>query len=464
MNRFGLALIVLTLYVFLLIGCAEKNTSMIPNLPPETYICLADSIRNPVVYIQKIRWWGEDIDGEVVGYEYRSILDTSETTCGFPEGWVYTTEKSKEFHLPVTKEISVHRIEVRAIDNQGAKDPTPAWVSLPLINSPPSVVILERASLPDTTYPAIRLKWRGSDPDGDQTIGGYLVRLDGSDRLIGFGASDTTGWLGFEDFEGRYGLRTIYLYAIDTGCRRSQPATYTWYVKEPKGRTLLVDNLPKAYGGYSISDRFYRSALDSVFSEYSVLDIEKFRGAPYAFAYEKLFEMFDMVIWYNDPWYDATGGRDSLYLSEAAEAIVGYVSRGGRFILASLCAIGTRGAFESSLAMDFFGIDEIYKYKNASDFSCKRWVVKANSQLGLEDLKVDGLYQGSDCFRPKASATRLFWIEPGTIDESQTVEYYIGVANSYGDGKVVLLTFPFSRSNAYGNLRKVFGALIDDLD
>lgn len=464
MDRSGLAFVVLTLCGLLLVGCAEKNTSMTPNLAPETYICLADSVRNPVVYIQKIWWWGEDIDGEVVGYEYRCILDTSETTCGFPEGWVYTTETRKEFHLPVTKGMSVHRIEVRAIDNQGAKDPTPAAVDLPLINSPPSVEIVERASLPDTTYPAIRLRWKGHDADGDQTIDRYLIKLDGSDRLISFDAGETTGSLGFDDFEGRFGLRTLYLYAIDTGCRSSQPATYTWYVKEPRGKVLLIDNLPKAYGGYSISDRFYRSALDSVFSEYSVLDFEKFGGAPYAFAYQKLFEMFNMVIWYNDPWYDAIAQREGLYLSEAAQGIVEYVSNGGRFILVSLCAIGTRGAFEDSIAMDLFGIDEIYWNKSVTDFSCKRWVVKANAQLGLEELKVDGLYQGADCFRPKASATPLFWIEPGTIGETQTVEYYIGVANSYGNGKAGLLTFPFSRSNAYGNLRKVFGALIDHLD
>ena len=454
----------LLLVALVFVGCAEKNVGTIPNLPPETYIAIADSVRNPVVYVQRICWWGEDLDGEVVGYEYRCTLDTSETGCGVTEDWVATTEKSMVFNFPVTRGVAIHKVEVRAVDDQGAKDPTPASVTLPLFNSPPSVEFLERGSLPDTTYPAIRLKWRGSDPEGNQTIAGYMLRLDGSNRLIPFGAKDTTGCLGFEDFEGRYGQRTVYLYAIDTGCDTSKPTTYTWYVREPRGRVLLVDNLPKAYGGYKLTDAFYRSAVESVFSEYSILDIERFGGAAYTYAFERLFDMFDIVIWYNDPWYDPTLGRETIYLSEAVPTIVEYVSRGGKFLLASLCAIGTRGAFHDSVAMDFFGIDEPYWYKkNVSDFSCKRWVVKGNRDLGLEEIKVDGNYQGCECFRPKDSATALFWIDAGTM-ENQMVDYYIGLGNSYGDGKVVLVTFPFSRSNIYGNLKKVFGAVMDYLD
>lgn len=455
--------LILSLAILLSVECAERNGSMIPNLPPETYIAISDSVRTPVVYIQKICWWGEDIDGEVIGYEYRCILDTSEIDCGTVQDWVATTEKSKIFSLPVTKGVSIHRIEVRAVDDQGAKDPTPASVTLPLFNSPPSVEILERAFLPDTTYPAIRLKWRGSDPQGDTTIATYLLRLDGSNRLITFSPRDSTGSIALEDFENRYGERTVYLYAIDTGCDTSQPATYTWHVKQPRGQVLLIDNLPKAYGGYRISDAFYRAALDSLFSDYSILDIEGFGGAPYTYAYEKLFEMFDIVVWYNDPWYDPSLGRDTPYLSEAAPAIIEYVSNGGKIFLASLCAIGTRGAFDNSVAMDFFGIDQVYLNKNVTDFNCKRWVINGNADLGLEDMKADGLYMGCECFKPSDSSIPLFWIEPGTI-ENQEVDYYIGIGSPYQRGKIALLTFPFSRCNSYGNLKKVFGIVIDYLN
>jgi len=458
MRRLGFLLIVAFVMVS---GCAQKEDLTTPNLPPETYVAIADSVRNPTVYIQVLHWWGEDIDGEVVGYEYKWELDPTEGTCGFDTTWIFTEETGDTFHLPVTEDTGTHRFYVRAIDDDGSADPTPASTSFPVTNSPPSVRIWDIGSLPDTTYPAFAFKWHGEDPEGDETIAEYLVWLDGETLPRVLDAQDTMVTLTVDDFGGRYGERTVYLVAIDSGCDTSNVATYSWFVKQPEGNVLLVDNLPREYAGYRVGDRFYRTSLDSCIGTYSVLDIEHFGGNRYSFAFESLFELFDLVIWYNDPWHDPDQGRDTLYLAPVAPILPDFVAGGGRLILISHTAVGTRGAFRDSATLQFFGIDSLYLRENSTDFDCKRWIVYGNGAVGLDTVKVNGLFMGAECMKPQQDATPLFHIPPGTVGPEQTVDYYVGIMNDYGDGKVALLTFPISRSNTYRNNQSVFCKLVE---
>jgi hypothetical protein len=134
-------------------GCAKEENIALPNTAPETFIAVADSVRNPTVYIQDVHWWGDDIDGEVIGYEYRWFQDPTEPGCPIDTGWVFTVETSHEFHIPVTQGIvRTHRVEVRAVDDDEAVDPTPSALSVPVTNSPPTVALRDKNDLPDTTY------------------------------------------------------------------------------------------------------------------------------------------------------------------------------------------------------------------------------------------------------------------------------------------------------------------------
>ncbi len=456
-----LMILVMLLIFALLAGCAEKEQIALPNVPPETYVALADSVRNPTVYIQVLHWWGDDRDGEVIGYEYKWVLAPSQSSCNMDTAWTFTEATHDTFYLPVSSDSTTHRFYVRSIDDDGAYDPTPASVALPLVNSPPKVWLWDIGSLPDTTYPAITLKWHAEDPEGQETIAEYLLWLDGDAVPRSFGPTDTIATLTPEDFKGTYGVRSLYLVAVDTGCDTSNVVTYTWYVREPEGNVLLIDNLPRSYAGYRIGDRFYRGSLDSCIGEYSILDIEHFGGNRYTHAFEALFDLFDMVIWYNEPWHDPGQGRDTLLLSTISSIVPAYVEKGGRFILASHAAVGTRGVFNDSIGFAVFGIDTVYLRDASTDFDCKRWVVFGNAGIGLENVKVNGLFMGAECMKPASQATPLFYIPPGTAIPEQDVNYYVGIMNSYGAGKAALITFPLSRSNSYHNNQYVFCKLLE---
>lgn len=441
----------------ILAGCASENDITVPNLAPETYVSLADSVRNPTVYIQVINWWGDDSDGEVVGYEYRWTSNPEQPGCGLPADWTLTEETSVTFNLPVTDSIGSHTLEVRAVDDQGQVDETPATLTLPVTNHPPVVNIYDYRALPDTTFPTLRIKWVGKDPEGDETISRYKLWLDGNEQNARyFSPEDTTAALLPEDFESRYGTRTLSLVAIDSGCDTSAVVNHTWYVKETTGDLLLVDDITSEHAGNAVSDEFYAQAVGSCVALYSELSFERYGSTVgYTYNFPELLKLFDTVIWYNDPLRPKTDNlehMDDIYPS--------FVLTGGNFLLVSLGAVGTGGALDDSVAFEVFGIDTLYTRNGTTDFDCKRWVIYPNASAGLDTIKVSGLYSGVECMRPAAQATPLYHI-PAGVAAPGTADYYLGVMNSYGGGKAALLTFPMSRANSFGNAHNEFCKVID---
>jgi hypothetical protein len=435
--------------LLVLMGCTEKQDLTRPNLLPETYVSLADTVRNPTVYIQIVNWWGDDKDGEVIGYEYRWSSDPEQPGCSLAADWVFTEETSIEFHLPVTADSGTHTIEVRAMDDEGEVDETPARLTLPVTNTRPKVKIWDKGGFPDTTYPAFYMKWHGDDPEGPETIRAYKLWLDGEEEEAEIlSPNDTAASLGYESFEERYGQRTVSIVAIDSGCDTSDVTSYTWYVKAPVGNLLMVDDIARSHAGNDASDQFYRGALDSCVGTYSVLDIDRFGGsATYVHNFPELLALFDMVVWYNDP---LRPGTENLSLAEGS--LEDYLEAGGRFLLVSLGAVGNSGALLDSLAFEMFGIESLYMSGKSTNFDCKRWKISPNAGLGLDTVKVSGLYPGVECMLPKSQATQLFHIPPG-VARPDTVDYYLGVMNSWKTGKAALLTFPMSRADTYGNAR-----------
>jgi hypothetical protein len=447
----------------MLAGCAKEHELAAPNLEPQTYLAIADSVRHETLYNQTLRWWGEDKDGEVVAYEYRWFIDPAETGCRLDTLWVRTTATSKSFDLPVSSGASVHVFEVRAVDNAGATDPTPSRLRLPVINRPPEVQLWgvdigQNTPPPDTTFPAFLAKWHGSDPEGDSTVAKYVVWLDapggGRESTRELAARDTVVSLGLEDFNARYDrFRTLSVVAVDAACDSSAPATFTWFVKQPVGRILLVDDKSSGTSD-GFPDKFYRSGLDSCGLQYSVLDLARYmnkshpgKGTIASNNFPELFPMFDLVIWYNSPEQPAPSAR----LTAVEEDLKAHIEDGGSLLLASLTAIGSSGALRDSIWPEAFGVDSIVTRDGSTNLGCQFWDIRGESSQGLDSLKVNGIFQGVDCFLPAATATPLYFIPPGTPFINNPQNYYVGIMNSWHTGKAALLTFPLERCTAAGN-------------
>jgi len=143
------------------------------NLPPETHTVVDTIIRvgpdrlNSEVHI---RWWGDDPDGFVTGYEF-TFDDPASAS------WTFTTANDSVFLLapPPGQDTMDFTFTVRAVDNLGLRDPSPASLTYPVKNSPPVVQFIQGANEPVKSFPVLRYLWVGSDPDGQANLDHYEI-------------------------------------------------------------------------------------------------------------------------------------------------------------------------------------------------------------------------------------------------------------------------------------------------
>jgi hypothetical protein len=196
-------------------SCRETPPSSFDsNIPPETAITGAPAESSQSYYRIHLKWYGSDKDGSIDHYEY-AVTDTDktpgETTPGF-SGYASTTRTDSVFvftaNLP---QILGHRFYVRAVDNEGKADPTPAV----------AYFLAEDFNTPRITF----LQGIGSwyDRDGHlRTTAIHSTNRFAPTDTIGVGGSVTVSWTGFDVDPGdsvvgfEYRLATSPLYTGGT--------------------------------------------------------------------------------------------------------------------------------------------------------------------------------------------------------------------------------------------------------
>lgn len=232
------------------------------NLPPKTYLTL-DEVNRPdddrLNSQVRIRWWGDDPDGFVVGYEY-SINGSA---------WTFTTTTDSIFILPIQSgnDTADVQFSVRAQDNNGAFDPNPPSLIFPIVNTPPSIRYNAVEQPSDTTFHVFSFGWTASDPDGIQnldyteiavndTINGW-VRLPNDVNFVTIDIQDGSGatangalYLGkayistdiILDGFLMNAVNSVYVRTVDQAGAISPLAESAWFLKRQTSRVLVVND------------------------------------------------------------------------------------------------------------------------------------------------------------------------------------------------------------------------------
>ncbi len=131
-----------------------------------------------------VSWSGTDPDGFVTAYELRYYPDG--TTPPAEQGWTRTTRRDTTILLPIPRGTKAANVvfEVRAVDNRGAKDPTPARTVFPIRNSPPSLTISRTDVPPDTTFTVASFGLTATDPEGVSNLARIEIALNDSTRFV----------------------------------------------------------------------------------------------------------------------------------------------------------------------------------------------------------------------------------------------------------------------------------------
>ena len=213
------------------VSCTPKRTFQAPeNVPPETFVFVRSPVTDTVPARVVMHWYGNDPDGEVVAYRYSWWRDSVQVMAG-------TTRTTRDtFTLPVAGGVRLYTFKIQAVDDQGAVDPTPATVSFPMVNSPPTIAFTYQSLPPDTTLNVVTFFFEVHDVDGDNTITQLLYRLD-TDTAWTVTAFDST-YLTLENIPP--GTRTVYFRAADFTGALSDSISFTWTVRPVRGSLLVI--------------------------------------------------------------------------------------------------------------------------------------------------------------------------------------------------------------------------------
>jgi hypothetical protein len=382
--------------------------------------------------------------------------------------WVTTAEMGALFVLPTPAGAATYIFEVAAVDNDDNTDPTPARQEFNFFNTPP-VVDFEAGTLPDTTLPAITFYLTAVDPDttADEEdrdsrvhLDHYRVWLDGNEagaKVVPIEPDAVTFREG--DFENRYGVRTIFVQALDDGGAQSAAIQHTWEVNSaPDGGILLVDDC--TMGGFLAleSDASYRAVLATAApGVHRVLDIDALPRLSRD-DLDATLALFDRVVWYTDGDSTSSGA-----LELVRESLLELLEeRQGRFLLSSGVVFGTGGVigdFEDRF-FDHFGIESLHLHPDGgTNFKFEpRAFVEARVHPGVTQFRIArlGIEPVMECFRSRAEAgVRPLYFFPDSVytssydssgvavDFSNAVQFDIGVYKESESGaRAAYTSFP----------------------
>jgi len=297
------------------------------SLPSAGLDTIQNALQTVLASTQTLSWWGEDTDGEVIGYYYKWKHE---------QDWTYTTNESETFIIPIREKFGIFGFEVKAMDFDSLVDPTPAKITLPVKNSPPVINFRYRSNpivsnpyVTEKTFPTRTFLWTVNDIDGLETVDSIFYALD-----------DTTNWNALSPKEKGITLTDIdsgkhvfYLKVQDIAGAESEIIHYpdvddnltpnTWLVMEPTGDVLLVDDFPFDTKNNAMS--WYKSILDTIpevgSGGYSVWEI----GNKLPFSEVDIsatLGYFKHII-----WYSATTGPETY--GDASNSINTFIQKGG---------------------------------------------------------------------------------------------------------------------------------------
>ena len=343
----------LLLIAFALFSCRkddEKNT----NKPPESYFSLEEINlfgENRLNSIVRLTWYGTDPDGYIKGYELS--LDG--------QNWSPTNTQDSTFRFSITagSDTTDILIFVRAIDNEGLRDPSPDQLKIPIKNTPPVVSFDDKLVIPDTANLVATTEWNATDVDGDETITQVFISLNGktwfelnkSKKVISIvpvdgNATDSTAAYIYYGTDKNPATKTIkglmmndtnklFIKAVDqAGTESILDTSNTFYMKGKQNDILVV-------GGVSVANSTYQNIFSAINVDYDFLDFAKDNGALqpqiWSITFRLQLSFYSKLFFYSDEtlYINPYSNVKSLILEFAAPSLQEYANSGGKYFIST---------------------------------------------------------------------------------------------------------------------------------
>ena len=314
---------------------------------PETYMVVDSIYRsgdNRYTTTVVAHWWGSVTSGFIKGYE----VSTDDMLT-----WNFTDKQSGTFllTLPTGSDTADIRIFVRAINEKGVADPTPASTSYPVRNTAPTANFDYSTGIKSSSFPAFRYNWKLQDIDGLNDISQLEIGLnDTITNTITLPATVSAATFVAEQINGVFtGKYLIYTNnqtsansqkisgglpndtnTIFIRCKDRTGAVSGWdktklYVRQPKNGLLFINDYTNSK---SIVSSFYSKRMDSLganFTNYDKVNDLLGEFPTDEFTSSKTFEFFNKIIWVSE---DPTRS-----LGIAQNATLPFFNNGGKMFM-----------------------------------------------------------------------------------------------------------------------------------
>ncbi len=336
-----------------LVSCMRGDLN--ENIPPTTRIALESINRtgeNRLNSNVRLSWFGTDKDGYVVGYEIS--LDN--------ESWHFTTSTDSTFRFSISpgSDTTDQNFWVRAVDNEDARDPDPAFLRIPLRNTPPEASFDKDVGPDDTAFIAATFRWRASDLDGDETIESVQMKFnDGnwfdipSANLITFvleenttGVGEALVYAGVENTPRTVKANdvrinapnNVYIKAIDiAGAESEVDTSTTFYFKQNASNHLIICGQPA-----SVRDVIMPFARNAFQNDYEFLDFFVDQGTRqprfWQANFARVLERMDKLYVFTDisTFTNPATGQSASILVNMAPLISQFNSNNGKSLITTI--------------------------------------------------------------------------------------------------------------------------------
>lgn len=473
MTRFSTVFVVAAVFM-LMLSCSKRGDKY-GQIPPDTFIVFESiNLTGDARLTSNVRlsWYGTDEDGFVAGYEIS--LDN--------ETWSYTTahDSTFSFDIPAGSDSADITFYVRAVDNDSLRDPDPAFLNVPIKNSPPSAQFSD-AALSDVALGAASYEWNYDDPDGRETVTGAFIKINNGDwtpfsrnsQLFSIvpenpnqpGNQNAHLYLGTDNdvhatLNGfvNNDSNTVYIKVIDRAEAESPVDTSkTIFFQQPTSDLLVVGGQPAAVRNV------YFDVLNEVYPQYDYLDYSRGDRLPRYWdpTFKLILRNYQKVFFFSgdDLLTNSATNQTGLLLGFAAPSISEFTSAGGRIL------ISTRfnESHDLSSVTGVLAIDELVSGPAASENMRPDSFLIPASPL-LPELKPQNVVFGMNPFVPSADASVFYRAQFN--NHPQWPRNTIAAARTGGDGKINEVLFNTELYRFTGNtdkLEQLFDELYNDV-
>jgi len=261
----------------LLIGCEPENPGEpIANRLPDTNI--SDAFPGNVTTIY---FYGTDEDGFVNKYACKWEIDSE---------WSITENDSIVFYDIFTNQNEVKRFYVKAIDNQGTEDPSPAEIVLSPENSLPTTKILSGPEFGKESGEDVQFTFTGEDIEAGGSVVSFQYTMDDLENWQDTPVSYPQAmFMGLSE-----GSHTFYVRSVDNlGGTDPTPAQTAFVVRSGHFAPVIENKSPVVNGGgwfarypltfqWNVIVEHYYGILPSAAYSYSYNDLTNFNLEPNA--------------------------------------------------------------------------------------------------------------------------------------------------------------------------------------